>query len=93
MHRIPYPDLDVLRTVFEPGRRVRFVEFGEADPTELVAGSEGAVAFVDSIGTVHVDWDNGARLGIVVCPLGGQRPDRIAPIRASKRWSRHQQGP
>jgi hypothetical protein len=29
------------------------------------AGDMGRVAFVDSVGTAHVDWDNGARIGLV----------------------------
>lgn len=37
-----------------------------ADPyTRLEPGVQGTVTFVDSIGTVFVDWDNGSRLGLV----------------------------
>jgi hypothetical protein len=46
------------------GRRVRLVRCN--DPyTALAPGSEGTVTFVDSLGTVHVNWDDGARLGLV----------------------------
>jgi len=34
---------------------------------------------VDALGTVHVDWDTGIRLGMVVCPVDGEQPDRIVP--------------
>lgn len=49
--------------------RVRAVEFGPSksiDDNETVPpGTEGTVSFVDDFGTVHVDWDNGARLGLL----------------------------
>lgn len=37
-----------------------------SDPfTELRPGDEGTVSFIDGMGTVHVDWDNGSKLGLV----------------------------
>ena len=46
------------------GRRVRLGSC--EDPyTDLEPGSEGTVLFVDTVGTVHVDWDNGSALGLV----------------------------
>jgi hypothetical protein len=46
------------------GQRVRLVRL--CDPyTELRPGIEGTVRFVDDMGTVHVNWDSGARLGLV----------------------------
>ncbi len=37
-----------------------------SDPyTQLKPGATGTVSFIDSIGTVHVTWDNGNRLGLV----------------------------
>jgi hypothetical protein len=46
------------------GKRVRLINC--TDPyTKLVHGDEGVVTSVDSFGTVHVDWDNGSRLGLV----------------------------
>lgn len=36
------------------------------DPySNLEAGAEGAMLFVDAASTVHVDWDNGSTLGRV----------------------------
>lgn len=46
------------------GTRVRLVS--TTDPyTELRNGDTGTVSFVDDIGTVFVDWDNGSKLGLV----------------------------
>lgn len=46
------------------GRRVRLVHC--TDPwTALSPGSLGTVSLVDDMGTVHVHWDDGSRLGLV----------------------------
>ena len=48
----------------QKGDRVRLVRTG--DPyTTLVCGDLGTVGFIDSLGTVHVDWDCGYKLGLV----------------------------
>lgn len=69
-------------SAYAKGDRVCFLGFGEPDPySRLRIGAEGTVATVDDLGTVHVDWDDGGRLGMVVVPLPGQRPDRIELVR------------
>lgn len=45
-------------------RRVR-LDYTSDRYTNLQPGDEGTVAMVDSIGTVHVNWDNGSTLGLV----------------------------
>jgi Domain of unknown function (DUF4314) len=60
---------------------VRFLGFGEPYPySRLPIGAEGTVVSIDDLGTIHVDWDNGSRLGMIVDPPAGQRPDRIEPV-------------
>lgn len=45
------------------GKRVRLIRCN--DPyTKLLPGMEGTVCRIDDIGTVHVKWDNGSRLGM-----------------------------
>lgn len=73
-------ELARLRTTYHPGRRVRFLAFGEPDRSDLPVGTEGTVRRVDDFGTVHVDWDNGSRLGCVVIGVGDERADRIEPL-------------
>lgn len=34
--------------------------------TQLVPGTHGTVIGVDSLGTVHVNWDSGSTLGMVL---------------------------
>lgn len=46
------------------GDRVRFVHTSDRY-SDLKPGEEGTVAFVDNLGTIHVDWDNGSGLGLV----------------------------
>ncbi|BBO73082.1 hypothetical protein DSCW_04990 [Desulfosarcina widdelii] len=37
-----------------------------SDPyTNLRPGDQGSVDFVDDMGTIHVDWDNGSTFGLV----------------------------
>ena len=51
-----------------------------SDPyTQLQPGAKGTVGFVDDLGTLFVDWDSGASLGLVpgedswkLLPEGGE---------------------
>lgn len=47
-----------------PGDRIRLVSCTD-QYTKLVPGDEGVVKFIDSLGTVHVAWDTGSRLGLI----------------------------
>ena len=50
------------------GRRVRLIRC--MDPyTSLPSGTLGTVSFMDDVGTLHVNWDNGSHLGL--CPSDG----------------------
>ncbi len=44
--------------------RVRLIRTSDTH-TNLQPGAEGTVVLVDSLGTVHVRWDNGSRLGLI----------------------------
>jgi len=46
------------------GRRVRLVRCTD-EYTRIEPGELGTVTNVDDIGTVHVRWDGGSRLGLV----------------------------
>ncbi len=71
-----------IRAAYAPGDRVRLRGFGEPERSRVVAGAEGTVTRVDDAGTVHVLWDNGARLGCVVRTDEGRAPDQIERVRA-----------
>ena len=46
------------------GRRIRLIRTTD-EFTDLQPGTEGTVTFVDSMGTIHVRWDNGSTLGLI----------------------------
>jgi Domain of unknown function (DUF4314) len=46
------------------GRRVRLIRCID-EHTRLAPGAEGTVTLVDDLGTVHVTWDDGHRLGLI----------------------------
>jgi hypothetical protein len=52
------------------GDRIELVRLND-EFTLLKPGDRGTVTFVDDLGTVHADWDNGAKLGLV--KKGGDR--------------------
>lgn len=46
------------------GQRVELVY--TSDPhTNLKPGDQGTVFSVDSVGTVHINWDSGSNLGLI----------------------------
>jgi hypothetical protein len=52
-----------LREQYPPGTRVELIRMD--DPyAALKPGDQGTVSFVDDIGTIFVDWDCGATLGV-----------------------------
>ena len=46
------------------GRKVRLIKCTDKF-TELAPGTTGTVQTVDSLGTLHVAWDDGSQLGLV----------------------------
>jgi Domain of unknown function (DUF4314) len=49
---------------FVTGDRVQLVSTTD-EYTKLTPGDLGTVSFVDGLGTIHVNWDSGSRLGMV----------------------------
>jgi len=46
------------------GRRVVLL-YTDDEYTELRPGDSGVIRYIDDGGTVHIDWDNGSRLGLI----------------------------
>lgn len=59
-----YKNADRLNGIYPPGTRVILLQMGD-DPRPIEPNSRGTVAHVDSMGTVHVNWDNGRTLGVI----------------------------
>ena len=53
-----------LRERYPAGTSVELVSMNDPH-TSLRPGDRGVVAFVDDIGTLHINWDNGSSLGVV----------------------------
>lgn len=53
------------KEAFPPGSRVELLALAAEDNFKetLPPGVQGTVRYVDSLGTVHIEWDNGSRLG------------------------------
>lgn len=52
-----------LKEQYPKGCRVELVYMDDVQAPPI--GIKGTVNFVDDIGTIHVDWDNGCGLGVV----------------------------
>ena len=53
-----------MKDQYPPGTRIQLDFMGD-DPRPIPPGTKGTVRHVDDIGTVHCDFDNGRRLGLV----------------------------
>jgi hypothetical protein len=67
----PRAHIELRQRVFQPGMRVRAVHFSTQhssvnDNESVPPGTIGQVGYVDGAGTVHVNWENGSRLGVLV---------------------------
>jgi len=48
---------------YPPGTRIE-LDFMD-DPQAPSIGTKGTVRYVDAIGTIHTNWDNGSTLGLI----------------------------
>jgi len=46
------------------GKRIKLIKCTD-EFSPLEKGIEGTVNFVDHVGTIHVNWDNGRSLGLI----------------------------
>ena len=53
-----------MKDTYKPGMRIQLDFMGD-DPRPIPPGTKGTVRHVDDMGTVHCDFDNGRRLGLV----------------------------
>ena len=51
-----------LKKQYPSGTRVELIEMNDISAQPI--GTLGTVNYVDDIGTIHVKWDNGSRLGV-----------------------------
>ena len=53
-----------IKNTYLPGTRIELDFMGD-DPRPIAPGTRGVVRVVDDMGTVHCDFDNGRRLGLI----------------------------
>ena len=54
----------VYKEMYPKGTRIELIEMGD-DPRPIPPGTKGTVRVVDDMGTIHCDFDNGRRLGLI----------------------------
>lgn len=54
----------LLKKLYPAGTRIELDAMGD-DPRPIAPGTRGTVRIVDDMGTVHCDFDNGRRLGLI----------------------------
>ena len=64
MDKLEKQRVQVIKKAYPEGTRVVLVRM--EDEQAVPKGTEGTVVCVDDIGTVHVSWDNGSTLGVVI---------------------------
>lgn len=57
------------------GTRIRLLQM--ADPAAPPVGTEGTITYIDSLGDIGVDWDNGSGLKVVF--VAGDEVERVCP--------------
>jgi hypothetical protein len=58
-------NIGYLKELYPKGTRIQLIHM--SDPWHPIeSGTKGTVRLVDDMGTIHVDWDNGRRLGLIV---------------------------
>jgi len=66
MNRLTLERLKALREQYPRGCRVRLNHMNDPYRPDLREGALGTVLRVDDIGTIHVSWDYGSSLGVVL---------------------------
>ncbi len=59
-----HKEVERIRDRYPVGSRIVLDRMGD-DPRPIPSGMKGTVVAVDDIGTVHCNFDNGRRLGLV----------------------------
>ena len=62
-YRLNSEEVAMLRTKYPEGASV--VVYSMNDPRPIAPGTRGTVRVVDDMGTIHCDFENGRRLGLI----------------------------
>ena len=56
--------IKAIKAKYKAGSTVSLISMQDAQGPK--PGTLGKVSFVDDVGTVHVDWENGSSLGVII---------------------------
>lgn len=57
-------DVKKLRELYPVGTKIKLVEMSDSQAPPN--GAIGRVDYIDDAGTIHMKWDNGSSLGLIV---------------------------
>ncbi len=57
-------EVRILRERYPEGTKVRLISMNDIQAPPV--NTEGTVTFIDDAGQIHVKWDNGSRLALIV---------------------------
>jgi len=66
MKMITAQELKQLRECYPIGTRVELIHMDDPYNHKLIPGCQGTVRWVDDMGTIHVNWDCGSSLGLIL---------------------------
>ncbi|MBE6034073.1 MAG: DUF4314 domain-containing protein [Clostridiales bacterium] len=58
--------IEKIKEQYPVGTRLELISDMEDSYAPVLAGTQGEVVSVDDIGTLHMQWDNGRSLGVVI---------------------------
>lgn len=58
-------EISYLKKHYPVGTRIQLDCMGD-DPRPIESGTKGTVRVVDDMGTIHCDFDNGRRMGLIL---------------------------
>ena len=64
MNQMKRSQVEYCKESYPPGTRILLIHMG-SDPSPVEDDMKGTVRCVDDMGTIHCEFDNGRRLGII----------------------------
>lgn len=58
-------EVECIKQKYKLGTRVKLIKMYD-ELSAIPTGTEGIIESIDDIGTLHINWDNGSSLGLIV---------------------------